>query len=219
MQVRPRVLLVVPDPDAVDATLATLDARGIDVVCVDALNVCRTVHTEPVDLIVLHGDGDRPLSFLRRLRQASRVPILMLSDDGENDVFLQELPHRGRPVHFGLVERVRDLVRVPVSSRLQFDELTIDLVAHEVRVGDERVILSVKEFELLAFLACAPGHTYTRDELLGAVWRSKPKWQTTSTVTEHMRRLRLKVESDPSHPRWLITVRGVGYRLDTSRAL
>ncbi len=76
------------------------------------------------------------------------------------------------------------------------------------------VELTAREFELLVFLARAPRHAFSREELLQGVWSSSEDWQSTSTVTEHVRRLRGKLEVDPANPRWIVTVRSVGYRFD-----
>ncbi len=69
-----------------------------------------------------------------------------------------------------------------------------------------------KEFDLLAFLAASPGQVFSREDLLERVWGSTEQWQGRSTVTEHVRRVRLKIETDPDAPPWIETVRGVGYR-------
>jgi two-component system phosphate regulon response regulator PhoB len=73
---------------------------------------------------------------------------------------------------------------------------------------------TAKEFDLLAFLAASPRQVFTREELLRQVWSSSSEWQDPATVTEHVRRLRLKIEAEPDRPRWIVTVRGVGYRFD-----
>lgn len=70
------------------------------------------------------------------------------------------------------------------------------------------------EFDLLAKVASAPRRVFTRAELLDSVWGSNQEWQDPATVTEHVRRLRSKIEPDPSQPRHLVTVRGVGYRFE-----
>jgi DNA-binding response OmpR family regulator len=64
----------------------------------------------------------------------------------------------------------------------------------------------------LAYLAGSPKQVFSREQLLSAVWDSSSDWQDEATVTEHVRRLRRKIEGDPDHPRWVVTVRGVGYR-------
>ena len=79
-------------------------------------------------------------------------------------------------------------------------------------VGSEKAEMTAKEFDLLAFLAGSPRQVFTREQLLQRVWESSSDWQSDATITEHVRRLRRKLEEDPDHPRWIVTVRGVGYR-------
>jgi DNA-binding response OmpR family regulator len=99
------------------------------------------------------------------------------------------------------------------ASVLAFGDLRIDLDRREVRVGGDDVRLTRKEFDLLEHLASSPGVTFTRTALLEAVWDFA--WDGDSaTVTVHIRRLREKIETDPSAPRHLITVWGVGYRFE-----
>ena len=70
----------------------------------------------------------------------------------------------------------------------------------------------------MAFLAASPDRVFSREELLERVWGSNGRWQGRSTVTEHVRRVRLKIESDPENPRYITTIRGVGYRFSTNAA-
>ena len=91
-------------------------------------------------------------------------------------------------------------------------DLVVDRDTRTVTVRDETVPMTRKEFDLLAFLAASPGQVFSREDLLERVWGSTEEWQGRSTVTEHVRRVRLKIESDPDSPRWITTVRGVGYR-------
>jgi len=74
--------------------------------------------------------------------------------------------------------------------------------------------LTSKEFSLLNFIAASPRQVYSRAQLLEHVWSSSSEWQNEATVTEHIRRLRAKIEHDPDHPLWIKTVRGVGYRFE-----
>ncbi|MDE3031945.1 MAG: winged helix-turn-helix domain-containing protein, partial [Acidobacteriota bacterium] len=78
----------------------------------------------------------------------------------------------------------------------------------------ELIDLTSKEFALLAFLAASPRQVYSRAQLLEHVWSSSSEWQNEATVTEHIRRVRAKIEVDPDRPRWIKTVRGVGYRFE-----
>ncbi len=87
--------------------------------------------------------------------------------------------------------------------------LRVDSVSREVLLEGDVVALTAKEFDLLEFLATSPRQVFSRAQLLDAVWRSSPEWQTENTVTEHIHRLRQKVGSHR-----IVTVRGVGYRFD-----
>ena len=106
-----------------------------------------------------------------------------------------------------------DDVREP-TARLLAGPLEIDLEARQAAGRGRPLGLTAKEFDLLAYLAVRPGRVFSRDQLLRAVWHSAAEWQQAATVTEHIRRLRGKIEVDPKRPRILRTVRGAGYRLD-----
>jgi len=86
------------------------------------------------------------------------------------------------------------------------------MTSRRVAVAGRPVELTASEFDLLAYLATHENQVFTREQLLTAVWQSSADWQQPATVTEHMRRLRARLEDDPAHPRWLLTARGVGYR-------
>jgi two-component system, OmpR family, phosphate regulon response regulator PhoB len=117
-----------------------------------------------------------------------------------------------------LVARVRVLSRRSEQRRRQpelvFGDLSIDRTSRKVKVAGCDVELTAREFDLLCHLAHHPQQAFTRDDLLAAVWESSSEWQDASTVTEHVRRVRLKIEADPAQPRWITTVRGVGYRFE-----
>jgi DNA-binding response OmpR family regulator len=100
------------------------------------------------------------------------------------------------------------------SSPLDFNGLHIDPDVREVVVGQRVVELTRREFDLLARLASAPRKVFSRDELLSDVWQSCREWQTPKTVTEHVRRIRLKLEPDNDGSRWIQTVPGAGYRFE-----
>ena len=88
----------------------------------------------------------------------------------------------------------------------------VDTVTREVTVDGRSVEVTAKEFDLLAFLIDHPRRVFAREQLLEAVWSVDPDWQSDTTVTEHVYRLRQKIEDDPRRPVRLCTVRGVGYR-------
>ena len=111
-----------------------------------------------------------------------------------------------------------DLARVVAGAGdpciMSFASLSIDTEVREVLVDKQVVELTRLEFDLLAHLAAAPRHVFSRGQLLFDVWHSSPDWQTVKTVTEHVRRIRQKIESDPAQPRWIRTVAGAGYRFE-----
>jgi DNA-binding response OmpR family regulator len=97
---------------------------------------------------------------------------------------------------------------------MDFAGLSIDTDVREVIVDEHVVELTKLEFDLLTHLASAPRHTFSRGDLLFEVWHSSPDWQTSKTVTEHVRRIRQKIEVNPAQPRWIRTVAGAGYRFE-----
>lgn len=121
-----------------------------------------------------------------------------------------------------LVARTRSVLRradasrriSATTTRLDFGALAIRLNEREVLVDGVLVETTPKEFDLLAFLASSPRAVFGRHELLDRVWGSSTEWQDPAMVTEHVRRLRKKIEPDPENPVMLHTVRGVGYRFD-----
>ena len=100
------------------------------------------------------------------------------------------------------------------ASCLEFGALAIDISAREVFVADALVLLTPKEFDLLVQLAQSPRQVFSRAQLLDHVWASSPDYQDPATVTVHIGRLRQKIEANAELPRWIITVRGVGYRFE-----
>lgn len=98
------------------------------------------------------------------------------------------------------------------GERIAYDGLIVDLAAREVIRNGSVVETTRREFDVLAALVAAPRRVFSREQLLRAAWDSSSDWQLPSTVTEHVRRLRLKLEADPDRPVLIQTVRGVGYR-------
>jgi PAS domain S-box-containing protein len=99
-------------------------------------------------------------------------------------------------------------------NRMEFPGLSIDIANREVAVDGRMVELTTRELDLLAQLAAAPGRVFSGDQLLRSVGDSQPGWQTAKHVNEHIRRIRRKIEIDPTRPRWIITVDRVGYRFE-----
>ena len=125
-----------------------------------------------------------------------------------------------KPYSFAELEaRVRAVLRrgsgAPTTT-LDHGELVIDQGTRTVMLRNAEVPMTRKEFDLLAFLASSPGRVFSREDLLEQVWGSNGRWQGRSTVTEHVRRVRLKIEADPENPLWITTIRGIGYRFSLS---
>ena len=219
----PRILIV--DDDTVVRRLVRdgLEREGFEVTEAEdgPAALAEVAHCRP-DLVIL--DLNLPLvggfDILHRLRETSMMPVILLSgrsaeidrvlglEMGADDYVVKpfsprELASRVRAV----LRRVRDEHR----TRLDFGDLTLDIARRAVHKRGELIDLRAREFDLLAFLAAAPRHVFSRTELLEQVWRSMPGWQDLATVTEHVRRVRVKLEDDQEHPRWIRTVRGVGY--------
>ncbi len=220
-----RVLVVEDDAGNMMLLERFLVGDGFDVVgATDGPASLKALHAGRFDAVVLDLGlpGLDGLAVLTRVRSESAVPVLVLSgrvgeddrlmafDAGADDYVVKpySLPE--------LAARLRALLRrgqaVVPPSRLQFDGIGIDLESTEVSRGGQTIALTHKEFELLAFLAIRAGRTYSRQELLFHVWGSSGDWQDPATVTEHVRRLRAKLEPDRSRPVVIETVRGFGYR-------
>lgn len=154
---------------------------------------------------------------------AARIPVLLLSGRGSEadrvgGLELGAEDYLVKPFSMReLAARVRRILRTTSTAgrTLSYEDLEIDLQARQVAVRGTNVELTRREFDLLGHLALRPGQVLSREDLLQAVWESSGAWQTSATVTEHIRRLRAKLEVDPSRPRYLLTVRGVGYRFGT----
>jgi len=172
-----------------------------------------------LDVMLPGADG---LELCRWIRSRSDVPVIMLTARGEEadrivglelgaDDYVTK-PFSPRE----LAARVRTVLRrsgpsVAKADRLSFEALDIDARTREVTKNGEPVRLTAKEFDLLWFLANHPRQVFSRDQLMDRVWGYEAALDT-GTVTVHMRRLREKIEDEPSRPRFLETVWGVGYR-------
>ena len=230
-----RVLVVDDDEGVRTAVTWALEADGFEVAAVgDGLAAWELIVSSPPSLVVLDLSlpGLGGLDILHRLRAAEerdggwRVPIIVLSgrdsetdrivglDLGADDYLVKpfspgELAARARSV-------LRRSVEVAAGGRQPFRPsgvgIELDRESRNVWVDGEPVELAAKEFELLAYFVDHPQRACTRDELLAAVWSSSSGWQTEATVTEHVYRLRHKIEADPARPQRLRTVRAVGYR-------
>jgi DNA-binding response OmpR family regulator len=227
-----RVLVVEDDATVAEVVMRYLEREGFEVETVGdglvALDRARAALPDAVvlDLMLPGLDG---LEVCRRLRAVAPIPVIMLTARGEESdrVLGLELgaddyvtkPFSPRE----LTARVKSVLRRasgPLAAAtlagepqvLTAGNLEVDTSARDVRVGGALAALTAREFELLVFLMRRPRRVFRREELLEHVWGYT--YGDTSTVTVHIRRLREKVEADPSAPVHLQTVWGVGYRFD-----
>jgi len=223
-----RILVVDDDPTVAEVVVRYLEREGFTVDSVgDGLAAIDRAGADVPDLVVLDLmlPGLDGLEVYRRLRSLAPVPVIMLTARGDEDDRVVGLElgaddYVSKPFSpRELTARVKSVLRRagggPVSpgpGTVEADGLAIDLGAREVRRDGETVTLTAREFDLLAFLARHPRRAFRRDELLELVWGYT--YGDTATVTVHIRRLREKIERDPSSPERLTTVWGVGYRFD-----
>ena len=181
----------------------------------------RAVEVAIVDLMLPGMDG---FELCRRLRASFDIPILILTARSDSHDVVAGLEagaddYMVKPaVPKELSARVRALLRRSARSgsepqRLAFGDLEIQPDAGVVRRGGAEVSLTKTEFGLLCELAQAPGRILTREILLEKVW-GYDYFGDGRLVDVHIRRLRTKVEADPAHPRHIVTVRGLGYKLE-----
>ena len=225
-----RVLVVDDDATVAEVVARYLDLEGYAVESVgDGATALERAIADPPDLVVLDLmlPGVDGLEVCRRIRAVAPVPVIMLTARGEESDRVAGLdlgaddyvtkPFSPRE----LVSRVKSVLRRsqgPLApggggagpAWLAAGRLEVDVLARSARVGGELVNLTQREFELLVFLMRNQRHAFTRQALLEQVWGYS--FGDTSTVTVHVRRLREKVELDPSTPDHIQTVWGVGYR-------
>lgn len=223
-----QIVLVVDDEPMVREVLAQyLTHDGFAVVeAADGDEAVAALDADQPDLVLLdlmlpkrHG-----LEVLRHARLTSNVPIILLTALGDERDRVSGLelgaddyvvkPFSPREV----AARVRSVLRRsqppsgPVTTA--FGDVNVDLGRRAVERDGEPVELTRLEFDLLAYLLANPSRVVSREELLKVVWESSADWQDPATVTVHIRRLRQKLEIDPSEPCHLLTAYGVGYRFE-----
>jgi two-component system, OmpR family, response regulator ResD len=221
------VLVVDDEPIVREVVASYLQHEGYSTLeAADGEAARRLLEEQPPDLVVLDLmlPGIDGLELCRWIRARSDLPVIMLTargDEADRIVGLElgaddyvSKPFSPRE----LAARVRTVLRrssaeLARAERLSFHGLELDGRTREVTRNGDELALTAKEFDLLWFLANHPRHVFSRDQLMDRVWGYEAAFDT-GTVTVHVRRLREKIESDPSRPRLLQTVWGVGYRFN-----
>ena len=219
-------ILVVEDEDNIREVIGRyLEREGFNVrEAADGYAALDAISEREPDLIVmdLMLPGIDGLTLTRQVQQQSGTPIIILTARGDTSDRIRGLDWGADdylPKPFSpreLVSRIHAVLRrvgeVTVSE-IAFGEVTMTHSSRQVEVSGQLVPLTAREFDLLWFMAGHPSQVFSRESLLDNVWG--PDFSgDPSTVTVHMRHLREKVEKDPSAPRHLVTVWGVGYRFD-----
>jgi two-component system phosphate regulon response regulator PhoB len=226
-------VLVVDDDERVRTVVSwQLESDGFAVTHArDGAAALDQIAADRPDLVVLDLSlpGVGGLDVLRRVRQSEMhggpppLPVIVLSGrSGETDrivgLDLGADDYLVKPFSPGeLAARVRSVLRRSggaTDTALEVGGLVVDPRTRQVTVDGCPVAMTAREFDLIAFLARHQRQVFTRSQLLKRVWHSEPKWQGEATVTEHVHRLRHKIEADPARPQRLRTVRGVGYQLE-----
>ena len=227
------ILIVEDEPNLLHTLQYTLKQEGYTALTAsDGETGLRMAASMAPDLVILDVmlpalDG---FEICRILRRESSVPILMLTARGEevDRVVGLELgadDYVTKPFSMReLLARVRNLLRRTASHQtsanfagpseiIRSQDLTIDRVSHSVTLGDKPLEMKPREFSLLALLASNKGRAFTRNQILERLW-GHDYIGDSRTVDVHVRWLREKIEPDPSKPRRIVTIRGLGYRFD-----
>jgi DNA-binding response OmpR family regulator len=220
------VLVVDDEPIVREVVVRYLAREGHDAIeAADGDEARGLIESVSPDLVVLDVmlPGTDGLALCRWIRSHSELPVIMLTARGEEadrivglelgaDDYVTK-PFSPRE----LAARVRSVLRRSTANgadvqRLAFGDVTMERETRDARKAGSPIRLTAKEFDLLWFLASHPRRVFSRDQLMASVWGYTAALDT-GTVTVHIRRLREKIEDDPSQPRHLETVWGIGYRL------
>jgi two-component system OmpR family response regulator len=222
-----KILIVEDDRTLLNVLKYNLTKEGYSVViAVDGVEALEVARRDKPDFIILDIMLPKMSGFevCRILRKEMTVPILMLTakteevdkvvglEIGADDYMTKPFSMRE------LLARIRAMLRrvemqVPTAGTLKLGDIEIDISRHTITKGGNILSLTPKEFDLLAFLAKNKGLVFSRDQLLEKVWGYDYAGDTR-TVDVHVRWLREKLEDNPAKPKRLVTVRGVGYKLE-----
>jgi DNA-binding response OmpR family regulator len=220
-----KILVVDDDPDIVRLLKYFLEAKGRQVQTASTgAEALELFKRELPDLVILDVmlPGMDGWTVLQKIRESSQVPVLMLTGkdaptDKAKGLLSGADDYIAKPFDLAELEAriVAVMRRYKPSVRptlIRVGDLEIDDSIKHVKVKGRTVSLSPKEYELLKLLASEPGRVFSHQEIIAAVWQNKP-FITSSDVTKYIYLLREKLEDDPENPRYILTVRGFGYKL------
>lgn len=224
-----KILVVDDEKDLVDLIVYNLEREGFETLrAYDGEEALKAVKAEKPDLVILDLmlpgiQGMDVCSIIRKDRNTAAIPVIMVTAKGDEidkilglEIGADDYVTKPFSVR-ELLARVRAVLRrFAVSSEIEksetfdFKDLHIDFSSHVVIVNGKHVDLSPTEFKLLRFLSRRPGRVYTRDQILDHVWGES--FVEPRTVDVHIKRLRAHIEKNIGEPRYILTVRGVGYK-------
>jgi DNA-binding response OmpR family regulator len=224
-----KIVIVEDEPSISEVVSLYLKRAGYDVSCFsDGIKALDSLTEQLPDLIILDVmlPGMDGFTLTSKLRDKSDIPIILLTSRreesdriaglelGADDYVVkpfspQELVSRVRAV----LRRARSNTENAGSGILVFKDLSINPQTRDVSLKGQAIILTAKEFDLLYFMALHPRQVFTRDQLLENIWGFS-HYIDPGTITVHMRRLREKIESDPTSPVSIVTVWGIGYKFE-----
>lgn len=225
-----KILAVEDDPNLLETLKYNLRKESYDVVtATDGMQALEAARREKPDLIILDIMLPKVSGFevCRILRKEMTVPILMLTakaeetdkvvglEIGADDYVTKPFNMRELLARVGAMLRRAQMMEMPLSAEktLEIGDIKVDIGRHQAKRGELALNLTPKEFDLLAFLAANKGLVFSREQLLEKVW-GYDYVGDSRTVDVHIRWLRQKIEDDPGNPRYLITVRGAGYKME-----
>jgi two-component system alkaline phosphatase synthesis response regulator PhoP len=220
-----KILIVEDEADMLNGLRDNFEYEGYQVVaCKDGEDGLRRATADKPDLVIL--DVMLPkmsgLDVCKKLRARSRVPILMLTargqevdkvaglETGADDYVTKPFSIRELLARVKALLRRSDPGRQPVQN-FAFGGISVDFVTHRATRDGKALEFSTKELDLLRYFILHRGETLSRDRLLEDVWGYE-NYPTTRTVDTHVMKLRQKVEADASHPRFILTLHGTGYK-------
>lgn len=224
-----QIVIVEDEPSISEVVSLYLNRAGFEVITFsDGLSAFDHFAKKLPDLVILDVmlPGMDGFSLIRNIRDRSDVPVILLTSRreesdriaglelGADDYVVkpfspQELVSRVRAV----LRRTQSKIETLIQGIVQTGNLDINPQTREVLANGSEIVLTAKEFDLLYHLATHPRHVFSRDQLLESIWGLRD-FIDPSTVTVHIRRLREKIEKDPTSPVHLVTVWGVGYKFE-----